>query len=85
VLPAFGAAFYGISNQGEFARIADRSHAMARELKAVQDKDLSAALAKQDESLTEFRIVAERVAASMVAETIDWNFVFRFRSLDLPG
>jgi hypothetical protein len=85
VLPAFGAAFYGISNQGEFARIADRSQAMSRELEAVQNKDLSAALLRGDESLTELRKVAERVAGSMIAETVDWNFVFRFRSLNLPG
>jgi hypothetical protein len=85
VLPAFGAAFYGISNQGEFARIADRSQAMSRELEAVQNIDLSAALLRGDESLTELRKVAERVAGNMIAETVDWNFVFRFRSLNLPG
>lgn len=85
VFPAFGAAFYAISNQGEFARIADRSQAMSRELEAVQSKDLSLALSTGEESLAELRKVAERVAGCMIAETIDWNFVFRFRSLDLPG
>ncbi|MGA3262560.1 MAG: DUF4231 domain-containing protein [Terracidiphilus sp.] len=85
VFPAFGAAFYAISNQGEYARIADRSQAMSRELEAVQNNELSAALSTGDESLAELRKVAERVAACMIAETVDWNFVFRFRSLDLPG
>lgn len=85
VFPAFGAAFYGINNQGEYARIADRSQAMFHELTAVQSKDFSSEQLKRDVSLTELRKVAERVAGIMIAETIDWNFVFRFRSLDLPG
>ena len=36
VPPAFGAAFYGIANHGEFSRSADRSLAMARELEAIR-------------------------------------------------
>jgi hypothetical protein len=85
VLPAFGAAFYAISNQGEYARSIDRSLAMTRELTTIQTQDLPKALASTNQDMTELRQVALNVATIMITETIDWNFVFRFRSLNLPG
>lgn len=83
--PAFGAAFYSISNQGEFARSGDRSLAMARHLESIRNNDLPAALAAPQERFTKLREVAEKIAEVMISETIDWNVVFRYRPLNLPG
>ncbi len=85
VPPAFGAAFYGIANHGEFSRTADRSLAMARELEAIQSAELSKALASPHESFAALRQTAEKIASVMIAETMDWSFVFRYRTLNLPG
>ncbi len=85
VPPAFGAAFYGIANHGEFSRSADRSLAMARELESLQSTDLRNALASPDESFAALREVAQRIAEVMIAETMDWSVVFRYRTLNLPG
>jgi hypothetical protein len=85
VPPAFGAAFYGIANHGEFSRSADRSLAMARELEALQSTGLHKALASPHESFAALRQIAEKIASVMIAETMDWSFVFRYRTLNLPG
>ncbi|MGO8756548.1 MAG: DUF4231 domain-containing protein [Terracidiphilus sp.] len=85
VPPAFGAAFYGIANHGEFVRSGDRSLAMARELEAIQSAELHKALASPHESFAALRQTAEKVASVMIAETMDWSFVFRYRTLNLPG
>jgi hypothetical protein len=85
VPPAFGAAFYAIASHGEFARTADRSRAMALELKSLQTMDLKNALESQTESFAALREAAQRIAGVMIAETMDWSFVFRYRTLNLPG
>ncbi|MEI9969945.1 MAG: hypothetical protein WDM87_15475 [Terracidiphilus sp.] len=85
VPPAFGAAFYGIASHGEFARTADRSRAMALELKSLQSMDLKNALDSESESFAALREAAQRIAGVMIAETMDWSFVFRYRTLNLPG
>jgi hypothetical protein len=85
VPPAFGAAFYGIASHGEFARTADRSRAMAVELKSLQSMDLKNALESGTESFAALREAAQRIAGVMIAETMDWSFVFRYRTLNLPG
>lgn len=85
VPPAFGAAFYGIANHGEFSRSADRSLAMARELEAIQSTEIRKALASPHESFAALRQTAEKIASVMIAETMDWSFVFRYRTLNLPG
>ena len=85
VPPAFGAAFYGIATHGEFSRSSDRSLAMARELEALQSTELHKALASPHESFAALRQTAEKVASVMIAETMDWSFVFRYRTLNLPG
>ncbi len=85
VPPAFGAAFYGIASHGEFARTADRSRAMAVELKSLQSIDLKNALESESESFAALREAAQRIAGVMIAETMDWSFVFRYRTLNLPG
>ena len=83
--PAFGAAFYGITNQGEFARSADRSAAMREVLDSLRARDLAQALVSEKALYEELRLVSIRVAETMIAETLDWNAVFRYRSLNLPG
>jgi hypothetical protein len=85
VPPAFGAAFYAIASHGEFARTADRSRAMALELKSLQSMDLKNALESESESFAALREAAQRIAGVMIAETMDWSFVFRYRTLNLPG
>ena len=83
--PAFGAGFYAIANQGEFARSGDRSQAMAKELGLLKTKDLQKAVSSADDSFTALREVALRIAEVMISETLDWNLVFRYRPLNLPG
>ncbi len=83
--PAFGAAFYSVSNQGEFARSGDRSFAMWRQLESLEKSDLAKALASPGERFAELRNVAVKIAEVMISETIDWNVVFRYRPLNLPG
>ena len=83
--PAFGVAFYSISNQGEFARSGDRSQAMVRQLETLKEGDLKKALASGDERFADLRKTAEEIAEVMISETIDWNVVFRYRPLNLPG
>jgi hypothetical protein len=85
VPPAFGAAFYGIASHGEFARTADRSRAMAAELTSLQSSDLKGALESPNENFAALREAAQRIAGVMIAETMDWSFVFRYRTLNLPG
>jgi hypothetical protein len=85
VPPAFGAAFYGITIQGEFARSADRSLAMSEELKSLRDDDLKEAREAVSEGSAALRRAAQRIAGTMIAETMDWSFVFRYRKLNLPG
>ena len=85
VPPAFGAAFYAIVNHGEFARSADRSHAMSAELVSFQERDLANALASPDDSFTALRQAAHHIAETLIAETMDWSFVYRYRTLNLPG
>ncbi|HEY1806742.1 MAG TPA: hypothetical protein VGG45_19890 [Terracidiphilus sp.] len=85
VPPAFGAAFYAIASHGEFARTADRSRAMALELTSLQSVDLKNALDSESENFAALREAAQRIAGVMIAETMDWSFVFRYRTLNLPG
>lgn len=85
VPPALGAAFYAIANQGEFERSADRSSAMTDELESLRANDLDEAIKSVPEGSAALRRAAQRIAATMIAETMDWSFVFRYRKLNLPG
>ena len=80
VAPAFGAAVYGISSQGEFTRIANQSKAMSLQLENVLedmnsmgDTLLTANLEKLFESVSEI----------MLSELIDWDFLYQEKSLTL--
>jgi hypothetical protein len=83
--PALGAALYAITSQGEFARSADRSLAMEHELTQLRTIDLPAALKAGSQTFEELRKVARSVAEVMISETNDWNIVFKYRPLNLPG
>jgi hypothetical protein len=75
VLPAFGAAFEGINNQGEFIRISKRSAAMASGFEKFAD---CIALMKKDvpPRLAEAIPLSASIAEAMVAEVVDWRAVF---------
>jgi hypothetical protein len=76
-LPAFGAAFEGIAFQGEFARVAKRSAAMASgfEKYARLIQNLSA---RKDPppQLADVVPVSDTIAHAMVDEVVDWRTVF---------
>ncbi len=75
VLPAFGAAFEGINNQGEFIRISKRSAAMASGFEKFADR---IALMKKGvpPRLAEAIPLSASIAEAMVAEVVDWRAVF---------
>jgi len=84
VLPALGAALASINNQGEFARLAKRSSAMADGFEAF-DKEIAALGKRLDAHDPTMRLaavtdLAGRMAGMMVDEVIDWRVVV----LDLP-
>lgn len=81
-LPAAGAALAAINNQGEFARIAKRSRAMAGRL----EQDLERLL-KYDASARSGQVAEDalRVAQTMVDEVLDWRLVFLDRPLVTPA
>jgi plasmid maintenance system killer protein len=58
---------------------------MARELEAIRSAGLDKALASPHETFAALRQTAEKLASVMIAETMDWSFVFRYRTLNLPG
>ena len=79
-LPALGAALAGINNQGEFARLAKRSAAMAdgfsqfaEQIKSLQSAGSSTVTAPK---LSEVNLLAGKIAEAMVEEVSDWRVVF---------
>jgi hypothetical protein len=82
VLPALGAAIYGIRSQGELQRIPKRSEAMSAELGIIQDALTRAGPVLSSSTLGQ---AAEQVADIMTAEVLDWRIVFQERPLVLPG
>lgn len=85
--PAAGAALAGISNQGEFRRIAQRSESMAErlaeQLKKVQSlQQLDNPGAGQKQVSAEIAAVASETARTMVNEVLDWRVIFQDRPLN---
>lgn len=80
-LPAFGAAFVGILNQGEFQRIASRSAAMHERLRELSDN----IEAGGNISLPHLASIAEEAAETMSGELLDWRLIFLKRRLLLPN
>ena len=79
-LPAFGAAMGGISNQGEFARIAKRSRAMANALeslaKEIDTLRTQKASGRGAPRLAQVAALADRVTQLMVDEVVEWRVIF---------
>jgi hypothetical protein len=75
VLPALGAAFEGINNQGEFIRISKRSAAMASGFRKYAAR--IAIMKKGPPSrLSDVIPLSGSISEAMVAEVVDWRAVF---------
>ena len=72
--PALGAAFAGINNQGEFVRLAKRSHAMADSFERF-DAEIRKVKAAAETRLADLLPVANRMSQAMVDENLDWRVV----------
>jgi hypothetical protein len=83
VLPAVGAAFFGIRNHGEFLRVSERSQRMEAALKAIRDELEQSAGAISDRQTLESK--AQIIARTMLSETSDWQNLVLARPLELPA
>ncbi len=83
LLPALGAAFYGIRVQGEFGRIAQRARHMDEQLSQVSAA-LRNDLAKGAMTLSRVSSLTESATHAMALDVTDWRFVFREKPLTLP-
>jgi len=83
ILPSLGAALYGIRNQGEFSRVAERSKRMEQTLKGIRDdlEQSAGTIADREALEAKVRVLAE----TMLSETSDWQSLFRAKPLELPG
>ena len=81
-LPALGSALVGINNQGEFARVAKRSTAMANSFSRLAERidRIGSAGGVTPVTFGEVTTVAADVARLMVDEVADWRVVFTDRS-----
>ena len=82
-LPAFGAAFYGLRSQGEFASLVERSAAMTIALTRLREQLLAQAQAGGERR--NVAAAAAEIADVMLVETADWHQVFGAKPLDLPA
>jgi hypothetical protein len=81
ILPAFGAALFGIRMQGDFEGSADRSDEMGRRLATIAERMND----QKPISLSELSALSEYAAVIMAEEVGDWGFVYRGRPLTLPA
>jgi hypothetical protein len=79
-LPALGATLASINNQGEFARLQRRSHAMADSLRAVHEKVFNMDVDPHPPPLATVSELAAQIASMMVDENTEWRIVV----LDVP-
>jgi hypothetical protein len=79
-LPALGATLASINNQGEFARLQRRSHAMADSLRAVREKVFNLDVDPHPPPLAIVSELAAQIASMMVDENTEWRIVV----LDVP-
>jgi hypothetical protein len=77
VLPAFGAAIFGVLSQGEFERIAKRSKDMEKHLTKI-NTDLGELA---DPSILELSHFAQRTIDVMSQELYDWRVIFQIKLL----
>jgi len=78
VLPAFGAAFAGISSQGEFERIQHRSEGMKTQLANLAEKLKTKAPIISSHELNQYVNQASDILSS---ELSDWRVLFRKKTL----
>ena len=81
VLPAFGAALFGIRMQGDFEGSENRSDEMGRRLANIAKRMND----QKPISLSELSALSEYAAVIMAEEVGDWGFVYRGRPLTLPA
>ncbi len=79
-LPALGATFASINNQGEFARLQRRSHAMADSLRSVRERAFDLDVEPHPPPLATVSELAAQIASMMVDENTEWRIVV----LDVP-
>lgn len=79
-LPALGAALQGIREQGEFERVAMRSHATAAKLER-----LAGDLSVRPLSLTRAKALVEEAGRVMIEDVGEWRSTFETRRLALPA
>lgn len=84
VFPALGGALAAINNQGEFARLAKRSQAMADRLEEIQ-QEISNLRTSERPNSSRTIVAAVRAAQLMVDEVSDWRVIFQDRPPVLPG
>jgi Protein of unknown function (DUF4231) len=80
VLPALGAAVGAIIHHGEFERLCLRSHALATRLEQLRRECVAAG-----PDARRLGHLAEEFSQVMMAELIDWRFVFLDKNLVLPA
>jgi hypothetical protein len=80
VLPALGAMFASINNQGEFARLQRRSRAMAESLRAMREEVANLLAEAETHPLARVTELAAQIAGMMVEENTEWRIVV----LDVP-
>jgi hypothetical protein len=83
ILPAIGAALFGIRSQGEFQRVTKRSTAMQEELSRYGQGFSRLRTAGADAGTT--LQYATACSQLMVREVLDWRIVFVDRPLNLPS
>jgi len=81
LLPAIGAALYGIRIQGDFKAASERSAAVAARLSAL----IGALDGKPPATFAKAAGLADEAAAIMSAELSDWSMIFREKPLSLPA
>jgi len=83
VLPAFLAAFHGLSAQGEFERLAERSEAMAEHLQRVAERFRNLG---PEEGATLSVILGDRavdIARMMLEELLEWRVMYLAHATEL--
>lgn len=81
VLPAFGAALFGISVHGEFAVSAERSEHMVELLTALGER----LKREKNMSFATLSALTEYAAMTMAGEIGSWHVIYRARPLALPA
>ncbi len=79
LLPAMGAAFAGIAGQAEFGRMNRRSAGMAARLSQLRKRLETTGQIADSDQLGE---MAAQAADMMASELIDWQVIFRAKSLE---